>query len=78
MVYAPIHPKTTNLMKLHKKALKLYPESALVNWLATRYNNFEGMKSFASKFPELSASAHNALAYEYARQEIMMQHTIYF
>ena len=26
------------------------------------------MKSFASKFPELSASAHNALAYEYARQ----------
>lgn len=51
-----------------QKALKLYPESALINWLATRYNNFEGMKSFASKFPELSASAHNALAYEYARQ----------
>ena len=50
-----------------QKALKIYPDSALINWLATRYNNFEGMKNFALKFPDVSASAYNAMAYEYAR-----------
>ena len=50
-----------------QKALKIHPESALINWLATRYDNFEGMKKFSEKFPDVSASAYNAMAYEYAR-----------
>ncbi|MAU62871.1 MAG: hypothetical protein CMC38_00760 [Flavobacteriaceae bacterium] len=50
-----------------KKALAMYPDSALINWLNTSYNDTEAMKKFANKFPANAASAHNAIAYSQAR-----------
>ena len=50
-----------------KKAVSMHPDSPLINWLNTPYNDMEAMKKFVSKFPANSASAHNAIAYSQAR-----------
>jgi len=50
-----------------KKAVAMHPDSPLINWLNTSYNDMEAMKKFASKFPANAASAHNAIAYSQAR-----------
>ena len=50
-----------------KKAVAMHPDSPLINWLNTSYNDMEAMKKFASRFPANAASAHNAIAYSQAR-----------